>query len=190
MCLWLNCAELKSNEQCSCFNGYFINVRNTHVCYMQFDFVRIFSQSVRYWYEICNALVPIFHVLWGIGTNSSQCEIYEVCNLRFNRAPTLTICLLVTINWILWVWRAATLSLPTGLFLCFFCDLRFFSKSTFSKILWGISSSCQTVGILIRPNVLLGLIWCQTVCKSYQQTTLKKIKLIRSHALAVDLSKH
>ena len=23
------------------------------------------------------------HVLWGIGTNSSQCEIYEVRNLRF-----------------------------------------------------------------------------------------------------------
>ena len=39
-----------------------------------------FSQSVRYWYETCDVLVhvPIFHVLWGIGTNSSQCEIYEV----------------------------------------------------------------------------------------------------------------
>ena len=44
-----------------------------------------FSQSVRYWYEICDALVPIFHVLWGIGTNSSQCELYEVWNLPCNR---------------------------------------------------------------------------------------------------------
>ena len=35
-----------------------------------------FSQSVRYWYEICYILVPTFHMLRGIGTNYSQCEIY------------------------------------------------------------------------------------------------------------------
>ena len=45
-----------------------------------------FSQSVRYWYEICNIFLPIFHVMWGIGTNYSQCEIYEVWILRFNKA--------------------------------------------------------------------------------------------------------
>ena len=38
----------------------------------------VFSHNLIYWYEICNVLVPIFHVLRGIGTNSSQCEIYEV----------------------------------------------------------------------------------------------------------------
>ena len=43
-----------------------------------------FSRSVRYWYEICDILVPILHVLWGFGNNSSQCKIYEVWNLRFN----------------------------------------------------------------------------------------------------------
>ena len=54
----------------------------------------------------------------------------------------------------------------------FFVVCWFFSKSTFSKILWGISSECQTVWIQIRPDVLSGLIsdlsgliWFQTVCK-------------------------
>ena len=62
--------------------GYFINVRNTRVCYMKFDFVRIFTK--------CEILVRI---MWRIGTNisrtvstfgtkSSQCEIDEVWNLR------------------------------------------------------------------------------------------------------------
>ena len=45
-----------------------------------------FSQSVCYWYEICDVLVPIFHVFWEIDTNSSQCEINELWNLRFNNA--------------------------------------------------------------------------------------------------------
>ena len=35
-----------------------------------------------------------------------------------------------------------------------------------------IPSECQTVWIQIRPNVLSGLIWVQSVCKSYQQTAL------------------
>ena len=32
-------------------------------------------------------------------------------------------------------------------------------------------SECQTVWILIRPDILSGLIWIQTVCKDHQQTT-------------------
>ena len=32
-------------------------------------------------------------------------------------------------------------------------------------------SRCQTVWIQIRPNILTGLIWVQTVCKGYQQAT-------------------
>ena len=32
------------------------------------------SQNVKYWYEICNVLVPIFHALWRIYTTFSQCE--------------------------------------------------------------------------------------------------------------------
>ena len=34
-------------------------------------------------------------------------------------------------------------------------------------------SRCQIVCIQIRPNIMLGLIWIQTVCKYYQQSTLK-----------------
>ena len=35
--------------------------------------------------EICDVFVSRFHVLWGIGTNYSKCEIYKVWNLRFNK---------------------------------------------------------------------------------------------------------
>ena len=48
----------------------------------------------------------------------------------------------------------------------------FFQNPFFLKILSQILSECQTVCIQIRPDVLSGLIWVQTVCKSYQQTTL------------------
>ena len=42
----------------------------------------------------------------------------------------------------------------------------------FRKTLSGIPSECQIVLIQIRPDVLSGLIWVQTVCKGYQQMTL------------------
>ena len=60
-----------------------------------------------------------------------------------------------------------------GNFACFFviCKSFFFFKLTFSKKSLGIPSECQTVWIQIRPNILLGLIWVQTVCKGYQQMT-------------------
>ena len=55
-----------------------------------------------------------------------------------------------------------------------FCRLLILFKINFfeKKTLAGISSGCQIVGIKIRPNILSGLIWVQTVSKSYQQTTL------------------
>ena len=37
--------------------------------------------------------------------------------------------------------------------------------------IFSIPFGCQTVWIKIRPNILSGLIWVQTVCKGYQQTT-------------------
>ena len=49
--------------------------------------------------------------------------------------------------------------------------LTFFSKLTFSKILSGTLSGCQTVWIQIRTDALSVLIWVKTVCKGYQQTT-------------------
>ena len=48
----------------------------------------------------------------------------------------------------------------------------FFQYLRFWKILSGILSECQTIRNQIRPDVLSGLIWVQTVCKCYQQTTL------------------
>ena len=44
-------------------------------------------------------------------------------------------------------------------------------KKTFQTILSRIPSGCQTVWIQIRPDILSGLIWVQTVCKIYLQTT-------------------
>ena len=44
----------------------------------------------------------------------------------------------------------------------------FFSKKFFQDHYW---SECQTVWIQIRTDILLVLIWIQTVCKVYQQKT-------------------
>ena len=49
----------------------------------------------------------------------------------------------------------------------------FFQNQLFQKILSRIPSERQTVWTQIRPDVLSGLIWVQTVCKGYQQTTLE-----------------
>ena len=46
-----------------------------------------------------------------------------------------------------------------------FCRLHFFSKSAFFDKIF--PPECQTVCIQIRPDMLSGLIWVQTVCKSY-----------------------
>ena len=61
---------------------------------------------------------------------------------------------------------------PQGNFSCFFVVCWFFQNQFFRKILSGIPSECQTDWIQIRPNILSGLIWVQSVCKSYQQTTI------------------
>ena len=49
--------------------------------------------------------------------------------------------------------------------------LTFFQNQIFQNILSGTLSECQTVWIQIRTNIMLVLIWVQTVCKGYQQTT-------------------
>ena len=49
----------------------------------------------------------------------------------------------------------------------FFFFFFFFSKKSFRITLL----ECQTVWIQIRPDKRSGLIWTQTVCKGYQQTT-------------------
>ena len=61
------------------------------------------------------------------------------------------------------------LDLPI-LLLLFLHTLLLWHISVFSA-LWmqdfSIPSGCQTVWIQIRPDILLGLIWVQTVCKGY-----------------------
>ena len=62
---------------------------------------------------------------------------------------------------------------PLGHFSQFFFRLLIFFKIDFyKKMISRIPSECQTFWIQIRPNVMSGLIWVQTVCKNYQQTTL------------------
>ena len=64
-------------------------------------------------------------------------------------------------------------SMPTGvIFHAFMLSADFFQINFSFKILSGIPSECQIVLIQIRPDILLGLIWVQTVCKCYQQMTL------------------
>ena len=67
-------------------------------------------------------------------------------------------------------------------FSLFYGLLIFFKNQLFRKILSGIESECQTVWIQIRPDVSLGLIWVQSVCKSYQQTTLGDIEVTQNVA--------
>ena len=55
-------------------------------------------------------------------------------------------------------------------FLAFLLSADFFQSQLFLKLLSGIQPECQTVKTQIRSDALSGLIWVQTVCKSYQQT--------------------
>ena len=48
----------------------------------------------------------------------------------------------------------------------------FFQIKPYRKILSGIPSGCQRDWIQNGPDVLSSLIWVQSVCRSYEQTTL------------------
>ena len=54
-----------------------------------------------------------------------------------------------------------------------FCHLLIFlfSSSFFPKIITEIEFEWQAVWIYIRPNILSGMIWVQTVCRGYHQAT-------------------
>ena len=73
---------------------------------------------------------------------------------------------------------------PLRNFSCFLSFANFFSTSTFSKnsIRNMVSSECQTDWIQIRPDILSGLIWIQSGCKGYEQTTLVGKELTRQMA--------
>ena len=59
-----------------------------------------------------------------------------------------------------------------GNFLCFLSSAEFFQNQLFHEIVSEIPSECQTVWIQIRPDIMSGLIWVQSDCKGYEQTTL------------------
>ena len=52
------------------------------------------------------------------------------------------------------------------------CRLLIFFKNQFFEKFFQEYHLCQTVWNQIRPDILSGLIWVQTVCKGYQQMTL------------------
>ena len=79
-------------------------------------------------------------------------------------------------------WKSGLLRILTlcllGNFSCFFLSsANIFQKLLFWKILSGIPSECQAIWNQIRPDVLSGLIWVQTVCKGCQRTTLASKEL-------------
>ena len=57
-----------------------------------------------------------------------------------------------------------------------FSSADIFQNQLFRKNLSGIQSECQTALIKIRPDILLGLVWVQYVCKCYTWTTLVGLK--------------
>ena len=78
-----------------------------------------------------------------------------------------------SLNYRVLAWRISKLTLcMLGNFSFSCCPLlTFFQNKLFQKILSGTLSECQTVWIQINTNILSVLIWVQTVCKCYQQTT-------------------
>ena len=58
------------------------------------------------------------------------------------------------------------------IFLLFFLLSADFFQNQLFKNPFQEYHQCQTVWIQIRPDILAGLIWVQTVCKGYQQMTL------------------
>ena len=59
------------------------------------------------------------------------------------------------------------------IFHAFLSSADFFQNHLFRKIILGIPSECQTVWIQIRPDILSGLIWVQTVCKCFSSQRTK-----------------
>ena len=76
------------------------------------------------------------------------------------------------------IYNSLTLCLM-GNFSCFLLITYFFQNQLFGKTLSGIPLECQRVWIQIRTDILLGLIWVETVCKRDQQRTLVGEELIK-----------
>ena len=64
--------------------------------------------------------------------------------------------------------------------------LDFYQNQHIRKLLSEIPSECQTDWIQIRPDVLSGLIWVQTVCNGYQQAALVDKELTKRLQRAIN----
>ena len=60
------------------------------------------------------------------------------------------------------------------IFHAFLLSADVFQNKPFRKFLSGIPLKCLRIWTQIRPSILSGLIWFQTVCKGYQQMTHKQ----------------
>ena len=76
-------------------------------------------------------------------------------------------------------------SLPPGKFFMLFCCLLIFFKfNFFEKNFQEYHQSVKHIWIPIRTDILSGLFWAQSVCNSYQQTTLGGKELTKSSQTA------
>ena len=92
-------------------------------------------------------------------------------------------------TWFITIIKLLTLCLPNIILNAFVLSTDFFQNKLFRKNISGIPSECQTDWIQIKPDILSGLIWVQTVCKGYQQTTLVgKEFTIRQSTKTADIS--
>ena len=64
--------------------------------------------------------------------------------------------------------HSSYVSLILGIFHAVLLSADFFKINFFEKFFQELRLECQTDWIQIRPDVLLGLIWVQTVCKGYK----------------------
>ena len=67
-------------------------------------------------------------------------------------------------------------SLHAVKFFTMFCRLIIFFKINFFEKIFQEYLQCQPIWLQIRPDILSGLIWVQTVSKDYQQTTIQQVK--------------
>ena len=113
-------------------------------------------------------------------------KLFLMSKIRFSRIEVnLAFRIVMGLNWI-------NLSLLFAdwaiMHVFFFPSADFFQNQLFQKILSAITSECQTVCTQIRPDILSGLIWVQTVCKDYQQATPVG-KELRVHTCCIGLQR-
>ena len=100
------------------------------------------------------------YLFWGLTSLSRIVQSYHIKNYSYHTVPG----------------QASPYKcfnpLTPWKFFPLFCRLLIFSKSTFSKNYFRSTIRVSNSLDPDQTNILSGLIWVQTVCKSYHQTTL------------------